>query len=152
MSDYPNVRDCQHGQLRRSCERCADAAEIAALTARLVEVEAERDRAWRECSKAQDESSVWFNKRAAAEGRAAKERSGRLAAEARLAEVEQALQPERLAVLFHDTYENLAPLFGYETRRESAVPWDQVPEPNRLLMIEVARSVARAVLDKGEQG
>lgn len=63
-----------------------------ALRARLAEVEAERDRAWRECSKAQDESSVWFNKRAAAEGRAAKERSGRLAAEARLAEVEQALR------------------------------------------------------------
>lgn len=31
------TRDCQHGQLARSCDRCADAAEIAELRA---EVEA----------------------------------------------------------------------------------------------------------------
>jgi hypothetical protein len=30
MSDT-NARDCQHGQLARSCDRCADAAEIAGL-------------------------------------------------------------------------------------------------------------------------
>lgn len=26
-----NGRDCEHGQLARSCDRCADAAEIAEL-------------------------------------------------------------------------------------------------------------------------
>jgi hypothetical protein len=49
--------------------------------------------------------------------------------------------PEQVAEWFHEAYERLAPLFGYETRRESAVPWDAVPTANRLLMIEVAREV-----------
>jgi hypothetical protein len=35
----------------------------------------------------------------------------------------------------HDAYERLAPEFGYETRKESAVPWDEVPEANRRLMV-----------------
>ena len=39
--------------------------------------------------------------------------------------------PKRL----HNAYEQLAPLHGYVTRPESAVPWEQVPEPNRTLMI-----------------
>ena len=42
-----------------------------------------------------------------------------------------------LARRFHETYERLAPEYGYETRRESAVPWDEVPEPNRALMTAV---------------
>lgn len=41
---------------------------------------------------------------------------------------------DRLARMFHENYERLAPSFGYETRRESAVPWDEVPEQNRSLM------------------
>lgn len=45
---------------------------------------------------------------------------------------------EPLARLFHETYERLAPLFGYETRRDSAVPWDEVPARNKNLMIAVA--------------
>jgi hypothetical protein len=45
---------------------------------------------------------------------------------------------ERLARFFHETYERLAPEFGYETRPESAVPWEQVPEQNRRLMEAVA--------------
>ena len=40
----------------------------------------------------------------------------------------------RLARRFHESYERLAPSFGYETRKESAVPWEQVPEQNRELM------------------
>lgn len=38
---------------------------------------------------------------------------------------------------FHETYERLAPSHGYETRRASAVPWDEVPEQNRALMLAV---------------
>ena len=114
-------------------------ARVDAAEARLAEVEAERDRAWRECSKAQDESSVWFNKRAAAEGRAAKERSGRLAAEARLAEVEQALRTlEAIAgnvVLVDDEADLLVPY------------WRAVVD-----VLREAIDVLRAVLDKGEQG
>lgn len=48
---------------------------------------------------------------------------------------------ERLARLFHEFYEELAPEFGYETRAESAVPWEQVPENNRQLMIAVCERV-----------
>jgi hypothetical protein len=46
---------------------------------------------------------------------------------------------EQLARDFHETYERLAPGFHYDTRSESAVPWDEVPEPNRSLMIAVAQ-------------
>lgn len=34
MSDYPNARDCQHGQLRRSCPICAAEDDYSALLAR----------------------------------------------------------------------------------------------------------------------
>lgn len=54
---------------------------------------------------------------------------------------EPATEEEQLAKLFHDTYERLAPSFGYETRKESAVPWEQVPENNRKLMITVAAKI-----------
>lgn len=46
--------------------------------------------------------------------------------------------PEVLAQLFHETYEHLAPQYGYETRKASAVPWEDVPVENKLLMIAVA--------------
>lgn len=45
---------------------------------------------------------------------------------------------EELARAFHEAYERLAPSFGYETRKESSVPWEQVPENNRRLMTAVA--------------
>ena len=51
------------------------------------------------------------------------------------------MTPEELAQLFHETYEQLAPDFGYETRRKSAVPWEQVPEANKRLMIATAAVV-----------
>lgn len=44
---------------------------------------------------------------------------------------------ENLAQRFHETYERLAPSFGYETRKASAKPWAEVPEQNRRLMIAV---------------
>lgn len=47
------------------------------------------------------------------------------------------LTPEQLAQRFHETYERLAPQFGYETRRASAKPWAEVPENNRQLMTAV---------------
>lgn len=46
--------------------------------------------------------------------------------------------PENVARAFHESYERLAPEHGYETREESAVPWDEVPESNRSLMVAVA--------------
>lgn len=50
-------------------------------------------------------------------------------------------EPEQLAQFFHETYERLAPSFGYQTREESAVSWSHVPENNKQLMIAVAAQV-----------
>lgn len=36
---------------------------------------------------------------------------------------------------------------GYETRRESAVPWEDVPERNKALMIAVAAEIERTFAD-----
>lgn len=44
---------------------------------------------------------------------------------------------EALAQQFHETYERLAPSHGYETRKASAVPWCDIPEQNKSLMIAV---------------
>lgn len=55
--------------------------------------------------------------------------------------LERVRPAEDVARLFHDTYERLAPFYGYETRKESAVAWEDVPEQNRLLMIETCRYV-----------
>jgi hypothetical protein len=58
-----------------------------------------------------------------------------------------AVSPEALARYFHEEYERLAPDYGYETRKESAVPWIQVPENNRELMIAVAASILERFFD-----
>ena len=42
---------------------------------------------------------------------------------------------------FHDTYERLAPRFGYATRPESAKPWAEAPEINKSLMRAVVAEV-----------
>jgi DNA repair ATPase RecN len=48
-----------------------------------------------------------------------------------------------LAKKFHEAYERLAQ-FGYETRRESAKPWEEVPENNRRLMEAVCEELLGA--------
>lgn len=48
------------------------------------------------------------------------------------------LNAEAVARMFHETYERLAPRFGYATREASAVPWAKVPDQNKALMIAVA--------------
>lgn len=55
---------------------------------------------------------------------------------------------EALARRFHELYERLAPDHGYETRRESAVPWADVPAANRGLMIAVS---AQLLADQAPQ-
>lgn len=58
---------------------------------------------------------------------------------------------ERIAKRFHETYEELAPHHGYETRRESAVPWDQVPAANHDLMVDVVDALLNeGVIEEGE--
>lgn len=46
-----------------------------------------------------------------------------------------------LARRFHEAYERLAPSFGYKTRDETAVPWEDVPEANKRLMEAVVGEV-----------
>lgn len=48
---------------------------------------------------------------------------------------------EQIAQAFHETYERLAPEFGYQTREASAKPWAEVPEQNRALMTAVVQSL-----------
>ena len=51
------------------------------------------------------------------------------------------ISPQELAQKFHETYERLAPNFGYETRRESAKLWSDVPQQNKDLMIAVCAEI-----------
>ncbi len=54
----------------------------------------------------------------------------------------------RIAQSFHDTYERLAPSHGYETRRDSAKPFADVPEANKSLMIAaVSELLAHGVIE-----
>jgi len=52
---------------------------------------------------------------------------------------------EDLAKLFHETYERLAPEYGYETREASAVSWENVPKQNKSLMIATAHEVLKTL-------
>ena len=52
-----------------------------------------------------------------------------------------------LARRFHDLYEELAPVFGYATRKDTAVPWDDLPRNNRFLMIAVCTYILREMED-----
>lgn len=51
------------------------------------------------------------------------------------------MTPEQLAEAFHRYYEAEAPRWGYKTRDDSAVPWAEVPEANRSLMLVTATRV-----------
>jgi hypothetical protein len=51
---------------------------------------------------------------------------------------------EQIAQAFHETYERLAPDFGYKTREASARPWAEVPEQNKSLMVAVVQSLLDA--------
>lgn len=58
-----------------------------------------------------------------------------------------AATPEALARLFHETYENLAPSFGYETRKETR-NFDP-SSPKGKLMLAVAETVLKRLLPSG---
>jgi len=50
---------------------------------------------------------------------------------------------ERVAKEFHEVYEDLAPVLGWETQKRSRVPWDEVPLENRALMVAVVANLVR---------
>lgn len=51
------------------------------------------------------------------------------------------MNAEILAQMFHEAYERLAPEHGYDTRKDSAVAWEAVPEANKKLMIAVCGEI-----------
>jgi hypothetical protein len=57
---------------------------------------------------------------------------------------------EEIAKEFHRVYELHARVMGYPIRRESAVPWEDLPEINRSLMISVVESLlVRTIIEPG---
>ena len=49
---------------------------------------------------------------------------------------------EAVARHFHDTYEQLAPEYGWQTQESTrAKPWEEVPEHNRRLMVATIRAL-----------
>ena len=58
---------------------------------------------------------------------------------------------EQIAQAFHETYERLAPDFGYQTREASAKPWADVPEQNKQLMVAVIQELLDAGVILGVQ-
>lgn len=59
-------------------------------------------------------------------------------------EAQERLDVDDIAQAFHDAYEQLAPGFSYKTRKASAVPWEDVPGPNKSL---VRATVAKLIND-----
>lgn len=51
------------------------------------------------------------------------------------------IDDQRIAKEFHETYERLAPEYGYLTRSASNVPWSAVPANNKSLMRAVVRDL-----------
>ena len=57
---------------------------------------------------------------------------------------------EELAKQFHYLYEKLAPEYNYKTRGGTAVKWEDMPENNKQLMIEVCgKLLAQYQKDRG---
>ena len=50
---------------------------------------------------------------------------------------------EKLAERFHFYYEDMAPMFSYETRLKSRKPWTEVSQNNKDLMIAVCREILK---------
>jgi hypothetical protein len=53
-----------------------------------------------------------------------------------------------LAVLFHSTYERLAPAFGWRTKKGCNVPFEQLPQRNKALMEATCQTVLNVLQEK----
>ena len=56
--------------------------------------------------------------------------------------------PHELAVLFHSTYECLAPAFGWRTKKGCNVPFEQLPQRNQALMLATCQTVLNALQEQ----
>ena len=61
------------------------------------------------------------------------------------------MEAEKLAKLFHEIYEELAPSYGYVTREESVKPWKDVPGQNKKLMTAVCERILSIYLTYGAE-
>lgn len=59
------------------------------------------------------------------------------------------MTPDKLAELFHETYERLAPAFGWRTKKGCNVPFAQLPQRNKALMVATCQTVLTALRDQG---
>ena len=59
------------------------------------------------------------------------------------------MTPEQLAEFFHSTYERLAPAFGWRTKKGCNVPFAQLPQRNKALMIATCQTVLNALQSSG---
>ena len=55
--------------------------------------------------------------------------------------IQETIEEVELAILFHDTYERLAPSFGYETRADTKL--FETTTPNGMLMIAVSKVIIK---------
>lgn len=57
-------------------------------------------------------------------------------------------RPERIARRFHEVYEDLALIYGWETQERSRVDWDALPSHQRRLMVKtVTRLIDEGAFD-----
>jgi hypothetical protein len=57
--------------------------------------------------------------------------------------VDAVIGPEQIAQRFHEVYEELAPIYGWQTQERSRVPWDDVPPANKRMMVKVLTRLIR---------
>ena len=62
------------------------------------------------------------------------------------------LGAEVLARRFHELYERIAPQFGYRTRKGTRVPWSELPDDNRELMLLVSGKIIEEIVSPREAG
>lgn len=60
------------------------------------------------------------------------------------------MSPEQLAELFHETYERLAPAFGWKTKKGCNCKFAELPQRNKALMIATCQTVLNALFELKE--
>ena len=65
------------------------------------------------------------------------------------------MNAESMARLFHETYERLAPAFGWRTKKGCNVPFDRLPQRNKALMIATCQTILnelQCIAERGRSG
>jgi hypothetical protein len=62
------------------------------------------------------------------------------------------MNAETMARLFHETYERLATAFGWKTKKGCNVPFEQLPQRNKALMIATCQTILNELQNINERG